>query len=203
MTGYTQAVVEKDQTFEQFAMSCARAFGALIEMRDDPMDAAIPEEFKPSGYRNEAIISSGDELKRLISMTASEAFDYGAAKIKADIDYTESRISEIAARNGKLKAMIEKVRQWEPPSPDHTNLKEFMIKQLNESIESPQYSEDNLALAKQKDAMQEYSEAIKQIMRNIEYHQKEMAKEAALYTDRNQWIRQLRESLKPAQPVKS
>lgn len=37
-------------TFPEFAMRCARNFGALIMMRDEPLDAPIPEKFEPSGY---------------------------------------------------------------------------------------------------------------------------------------------------------
>ena len=42
-TGYTYDLYDgKDIEFPDFVMKCARAFGALIEIRDDPMDAAIP-----------------------------------------------------------------------------------------------------------------------------------------------------------------
>ena len=38
-TGYT-AIIEDDPncTFEQYLMRCARAFGATVTMRDDPLD---------------------------------------------------------------------------------------------------------------------------------------------------------------------
>jgi len=50
-TGYTYPVVEgKITEFSDFALSCARAFGALITMRDDPHDTPIPETFEPSDY---------------------------------------------------------------------------------------------------------------------------------------------------------
>jgi hypothetical protein len=34
-TGYTEKLMEKGQTFQQFALLCARNFGALVMMRDD------------------------------------------------------------------------------------------------------------------------------------------------------------------------
>ena len=53
-TGYTAKIAD-GQTFEEFILSCARAFGALVEMRDEPADAPIPEEFKPSAYHTTQI----------------------------------------------------------------------------------------------------------------------------------------------------
>lgn len=46
-TGYTADVQSGKVTdFAEYAMNCARAFGALVLMRDDPSDADIPERFE-------------------------------------------------------------------------------------------------------------------------------------------------------------
>jgi hypothetical protein len=45
-TGYTAPIAD-GMTFEQFALGCARAFGALVTMRDEPSDAPIPERLEP------------------------------------------------------------------------------------------------------------------------------------------------------------
>lgn len=48
-TGYTYPVAEeKVDTLAEFALQCARAFGACVTMRDEPSNKPIPEEFKPS-----------------------------------------------------------------------------------------------------------------------------------------------------------
>lgn len=48
-TGYTYPVCEgKITEFPDFALSCARAFGALISMREEPMDAPLPDEIAAS-----------------------------------------------------------------------------------------------------------------------------------------------------------
>ena len=51
-TGYTSKIKD-DITFEQYAMGCARAFDALIDMRDEASDALIPEELTPSNYHEQ------------------------------------------------------------------------------------------------------------------------------------------------------
>jgi hypothetical protein len=69
MTGYVHHMVEKNQTFPQFAMSCARAFGALVEMRDEGMDAKIPDEIKPEPYHKKAAAEARKELVAFEAMT--------------------------------------------------------------------------------------------------------------------------------------
>jgi hypothetical protein len=57
-TGFTADICKgAEVSFEDFAMTCARAFGALYSMRDEPMDAPIPETFVASGYH-------ADELEK-------------------------------------------------------------------------------------------------------------------------------------------
>lgn len=53
-TGYTHKIKD-GMTFKEYALRCARNFGALMDMRDDPMDAPIPI-FTPSGYHEEKLI---------------------------------------------------------------------------------------------------------------------------------------------------
>ena len=58
-TGYTAPIYEGEEnfTFKKFAMRCARNFGALIEMRGEPLDAEIDFDkcFQPSDYYKKAL----------------------------------------------------------------------------------------------------------------------------------------------------
>jgi len=48
-TGYTLDLYDgKNITFKEFVMKCAGAFGALISMKDESLDAPIPEHLEPS-----------------------------------------------------------------------------------------------------------------------------------------------------------
>ena len=65
-TGYTLELYDgKDITFEEFVLKCARAFGALINMRDEPRDAPIPERFEPSYYHLKELIKAKSGQKKL------------------------------------------------------------------------------------------------------------------------------------------
>lgn len=53
-TGLTNPIYEgrENFTFEDFAMRCARNFGAFVDLRDEPLDMEIDidKHFQPSGY---------------------------------------------------------------------------------------------------------------------------------------------------------
>ena len=81
-TGYT-AAIKDGISFNEYALSCARAFGALIMMRDEPADAPIPDEFKPSDYHFKKIEEAKAELARLRAMSPDEA----VSQIRKSIDF--------------------------------------------------------------------------------------------------------------------
>lgn len=135
-TGYTADVQDGKVTdLREFTMRCARAFGALITMRDDPADAPIPDEFKPSEFHTQHVQELGDELGNL------EALDIeGCAKLQdAEIEKRRLFVAEYREKNRivrqRYEAMLAKVEAWTPPSDEHVELKRFMASQLRESID--------------------------------------------------------------------
>lgn len=83
-TGYTCDVSDgKITTLRDFALRCARAFGALITMRDEPFDAPIPEKFEPhTDYHDKAIREAREQLEKLSAMSPAQV----AKAAKADAD---------------------------------------------------------------------------------------------------------------------
>ncbi|MBS3155164.1 hypothetical protein J4404_01555, partial [Candidatus Woesearchaeota archaeon] len=71
-TGYTYIIGEKDITFKEFALRCARGFGALVEMRDDSLEARIPNKFYPCSYHKEQIGEAQKQLDRVQNMSLKE-----------------------------------------------------------------------------------------------------------------------------------
>lgn len=77
-TGYTAKLHNgEEQTFPEFVMSCARAFGALITMRDDPADAEIPDEFKPSDYHVRELEKARERLSEVEGWTFDQVSSGG------------------------------------------------------------------------------------------------------------------------------
>lgn len=194
-TGYTADVQSGKVTeFSAFAMQCARAFGALITMRDDPPDASIPEEFAPSSYNAKRLEEARQELARLIAMTADErqaAADAAHTKAVASWDRYEA---ERVAQRERYEAMLTKVDAWQPPTPDHGEMKKFMQQQLSESIRFD-CSGRSSPRPEPKSADEWYAAAVSQSSRDVEYHTKEHAKEVERAINRTEWVRALRQSL--------
>jgi hypothetical protein len=194
-TGYTDCIAD-DVTFEQFTMRCARAFGALIHMRDDPMGAPIPQTIEPSKWSG---IQAEKAEKRLAEL---QSLSPGDAEREAEIAYqraVESREESARVRRGlkdKYEAMLAQVEQWTPPSPDHEKLKKFMVEQITESIDFDcdiawLYRESIVAQAGEEWRAAEIARAL----RDMEYHTKQQEEENQRAADRTRWVQRLRESL--------
>lgn len=191
-TGYTATLYEgkQEQTFEEFLFGCARAF----VMRDEPGDAPIPDEFKADvGHYDRAIARARDDLRRLDTITVPNA------QVAADVEYENrvtSRESDRQRRRAireRYEAMLEHARAWEPPTPDHIGLKEFMISQLEESIA---FECDYDPGAPQRQTAREWvDEQRKHAEESLTYHVKQREKEIERTTSRNAWVKALRESV--------
>lgn len=195
-TGYTAKLVESGQTFSEFVMGCARAFGACIDMRDDPTDVPIPEKFDPSPYHTKALRAAKSELTRLKKYTAKQKKDYGQKQRAAEIKTHEGYIRKTDEENARIQDMIGQVAGWTPPTPEHEEMKKFMLQQLNISLGSKEWSEKELARAIARKPLEYYEAALRDADRHTAYHIEELGKEIARTNGRTEWIQKLRESLK-------
>ena len=71
-TGYTADVADgKITEFTEYALQCARAFGACIMLRDDPVSSEIPE-FEPSDYSAKELAEAEKDLSQFLAMNESQ-----------------------------------------------------------------------------------------------------------------------------------
>jgi len=191
-TGYTAPIAD-GITFNQFVLGCARAFGACIEMRDDPQSTPIPEEFKPSDYHLTAGHRAKAELQRLLSLTEDQVAEEAEAEHTASCKSRQESATTNKALLAAYEDMLTKVEAWVSPSPDHQGLKEFMVKQIKESIDwdcDREYEEP-----KRISSEEWLTARIEQYEQDVKYHAEKYAEEVERVTKRNQWIAQLRTSL--------
>ncbi len=197
-TGYTAKIAD-GITFKQYALLCARAFGACIELRDNPMDEPIPDEFNPSDYHSKAI---ADAEKRLAVVTAMSIAECNMAALN---EYEERKrsivnyMAEHATLKEKYDAMLTAVNAWQQPSSEHEGLKTFMREQIEQSTKydcSTDYYEKELQELKPLSGDAWKSEEIAKCHKNLAYHTKENQKEIARAKSRTEWVNQLRDSLK-------
>lgn len=195
-TGYTAKLVESGQSFPEFVITCARAMGACITMRDDDLDTPIPEKFEPSNYHVEALKRAQDELAQLEKMTDDERLELGEKRKVADIASYNKYLDEYRAQNARVREMIAKVSAWTPPTPDHVEFKKFMLEQLNVSIQDEKYYMNSIETAKNTSPMEYYEAQVHSATWGVNYHEKEMKGEEERVNNRNEWVSQLRASLK-------
>lgn len=196
-TGYTADVVNGKVTeFPDFAMTCARAFVALIVMRDDPMDAEIPEKFEPSPHYASTLADATARLSELRAMTPDVIRGaYEVAYESAVADWNKSEARAALARQ-RCEFMLAEVEAWQPPSPDHKEMKKFMRDQLTKTIKFD--GEHRSPRPSRQDPATWHQAEIRDTERRIEYYREASEKERQRAVERTEWVRKLRESLATA-----
>jgi hypothetical protein len=198
-TGYTAPIAD-GITFEQFAFGCARAFGALVTMRDDPSDAPIPEHFAPSDHHQKRLEETHAEMDQIKAMTGAQLTECAMADHRAELNRYHEYIAKENALRGKYEAMLEKVNAWVPPTSEHSALKDFMAEQIKQSIQfdcSPTstYWQEQIAALAEQTPDEWKAKRLGKLYRDLEYHETEHRKEVERAASRTAWVKALRESL--------
>lgn len=142
-TGYTAPVKDGEITeLADFALSCARGFMPLVLLRDSDQSLEATRRYiasdsyleKPDYYERE-IESATARLAELEAMSDDDALRAAAAAsdevVARNRELEERRVEELA----RYQDMIAQVEAWEPPTDEHRNFKDFMLKQLRESVD--------------------------------------------------------------------
>jgi len=195
-TGYT-AAIEKGIDFDTFVWQCARSFGALVTMRDEPSDTPIPELFEPTDYHTKKLDELNAELSKLDGMGIKELDRASRDAFNKEMEATAYGIDKANSLRRKYEEMLADVEAWNPPTTEHNGLKAFMQNQITESIKfdcstsfyvenAPKLKSGNLWLAERK----------AKIHKDIAYHSQAHADEVTRVDNRNKWVAALRDSLK-------
>jgi hypothetical protein len=137
-TGYTHPVKDGEiTTLEQFAWSCARAFGGLIHLRDSdcagPSDPGDPPE--DYSYEEKYAAESMAELEQLAQRDEAAWMDAFVAENESIVAFNAERTREAKVIRERYEALLQQVRTWKPPTSEHNGLRDFMLEQLQSSIE--------------------------------------------------------------------
>lgn len=177
-------------------LRCARSFGALVHMREESLDAPIPDEILPSDYHLKAIKEVEKKLANFLAHRPKfEELEKRYAK------YAEEKRNEILKENEKRQvlkerytAILDKAKAWNPPTGEHENLKKFAIDQLEQSIEW-----DCCDYSSKIPTKEEWVESKinfdKHLQKELDYHREEHEKAVQLAKLRTEWIQALKKSL--------
>ena len=195
-TGYTASVNDGTiTTLRDYALGCARAFGALIELRDEPSSAPIPQKFKRSTYHDKALKDAEDDLASLSNLTPADR-QAKADKANADaLAYWQKSKADRAAIKARYDAMLAKAKGWTPPTSDHEEFKTFMVSQLEQSIDfdTTGYGPDEPPAPVT--AEEWYADALKEAKRQVKYHTEGRDEEIKRTAERQAWLDALRGAL--------
>lgn len=201
MTGYTYELVEKNQSFNQFVWSCARAFGALVMMRDDPSGAKIKLIQEPSKYYIESLEEAKEKLEQLLKLkTKKEKTDYALNVKQERLKALHDSINnETRKKENKIIAdMIVKVKSWNPPILEHKSLKDFMLDQLTSSLnnnEDKSYYYEQIETINNMSLIEIYEQDLKNTLESVQYRQQSYEEEVKRTKERTAWLTALNNSV--------
>lgn len=197
-TGYTAGVADGSITsFKDYALMCARAFGASLHLRDESLSIDLPEEEEStySTYYNDKLRETQAELDKISSMSESDLLALYKEEHDNNISYINDRISENNLIKDRYTAMLEFAKRFNPPSDKHINYCKFLISQLKESID---FDCDISYYEKQKKGKsfaEWLSDKKKDLNYLLAYYQEQLEKETERINSNNKWIRDLKEAL--------
>lgn len=198
-TGYTEGVQSGKVTeLREYAMLCARAFGAT--MRDDPLDAEIPE-FEPSTFYRDSLDQAKKELAEFESMTSDQRRAMHEQEHAEKVATAEKYIAERNEQRQRYESMLEKAKRFTPPTAEHEGLAKFMVEQLEQSIDHD-CGGDYWENEKVKTPFNEWeNQRFESLRRNIGRYAEEWQKEQTRTEGRNRWVRELRKALKTGETL--
>jgi hypothetical protein len=197
-TGYTAGVADGTiKTLRQYALDCARAFGACVMLRDEGGGGErIPQEFVASDYHSTKLAEESERLCEIRELDSAEAEARAAAQFAEQLADHRRRLERDAEQRARYDSMIARVLAWNAPTSDHVALRDFMLKQLHDSkafdCRDPNDRQDSPVRLT---GEQWRAEQLKQVGRSIQYHAEENENEIKRTDERNAWIKALRESL--------
>lgn len=188
-TGHTADIQDGTTTeLRDFALACARNFGALIHMRDEPHDAPIPRRAPPprTDYHDERIAAARDALAELPSLSADECAARAADEHAEAVCRRTERQARRAQDRRRYDAMLAQVTLWDVPD-DLKGLREFMIEQLASSIAFDCADEwDREPVALTGEAWR--AEKLRHARRELAFHAEERSAEVERAERRQRWL---------------
>jgi len=197
-TNYT-ADIENDISFEDYVLGCARAFSATLHQRDDDMKDKPRLRIAESIYYINELSNAKKNVVELEAMKGvNDRTAFGKKVIEEETACSQESFNKKIMLKNKYENMRSKVHNWFPPTRDHENLKNFMIDQINESIDFDCNTERDmdrltkLSLAKPLD---KYYDALIRAYKDVEYYETELMRERERNANTNKWISALYDSL--------
>lgn len=192
-TAYTYEI-ENNTSFNEFVLRCARYY---IGMRELPMNTPIPDEFTPNIYYIERLAEAEAAYEDAPKMTLREARTGANHEFWSKLKERQKFVEENNVLKDKYLAMLDKVKTWTPPTPEHQKLKDFMISEIESSIKCDCVDYDSYEQnpIKLQTAEEWLTNHITALLKDVARCRQEFQEEVKRCSDRTDWIKALKESL--------
>lgn len=201
-TSYTDEIYRgKEVSGEDFILRCARQFGGLMHMRDEPLDTPITYREPDLSYYDKRIKEATEQARKYHRVSREEVEKEIDKTHKEMVETYHRRVRENAELESRYRIVLSEVQTWNPPTPEHEELKEFAIKQLEDSIEFD-CSARHLVAPKKPDVDEYIAEMIESAEESREYYVKEKKEEIERVNAANKWIDELLISLGKGEEIK-
>lgn len=188
---------EKIFAFAEYAIKCACELRRGIKLEGFPVGRPVDLGLyvKPDVYHKR-------ELKRFERLyqdfladppteeTLGKEYD---ALLETERKYFKEREQERIEYRRKHEKMLQEVMEWEPPTPEHLSLKEYMISKLQVKVNVKCGVYEQVAMAR--DEFIRIYITPDYLLREIEHHKREWEEEKVRYRGTLSWLSQLFESL--------
>lgn len=197
-TGYTSTLAQGEQSVADFIRHCGRGMGFMILMRDADWDAPLPEKWEPNKFHDESLAELQERKAFLSELDAEDRVDACEAHYAEAEAYRDERIEKNKAQLLRYTDMLEQVRAWEPSHPVMRATRQFAIDQLTESIKFDcSWTPDPIERLSPDEW---HKEQFDEVLKNIQYHSAEQAKDAARTEERNVILQIFKDELSKLDP---
>lgn len=191
-TGFTANLYDgKDESFEDFVLSCARGMGAFVTQRDDP-HSDKPAFRKVSDYYFKQVAEAEADLAAWRIKDEDDKYDmwrnYADARQKVARESRENRQAILE----RYEARLMEVEAWEVPALLQS-FKDFMIEQINSSIEFDCGDFDNYYKVTPYEEWLDNQD--KSLARDVDYYEEQLNNEVARVREQNTYTFALYKSL--------
>jgi len=194
-TGYTAGVASGEiKDFNTYALMCARAFGACVTLRDDPLSSDIPM-FEVSEHTIKAYEQAKQDWFDFENMSDALLRTLYFESCCEKEELARQRIEEKELEKSRYMAMLEQALKFVPPTIEHAEYAKFIVEQLTESIRfdcDDSYYRVDLGrpsfaewFVKEQDARKD----------RYSWYENHLHKETESVKKKNQWIQDLKNAL--------
>lgn len=189
---YVELMIKKGLTrLEDFALLCARQFGACISLRDEDGTKPAPESIEPDPYHEQQLKKAISRLREHESMTEEQARTVWRVTMAQRATAAQQNDASDDAQRAQVQPMLEKARAWDPPE-TYLELKKFMIEHLEWCMPLPRSSR----LDTREPFVEWYAKMREHLARDVAYHEKSWEEEQQRAKERTAWLRGLRDALR-------